>query len=105
MLYEKQSLDKIRMGAADTGVRTVVCVDSYADGTVGLDDLESRDVPDFDFDRVWRSVSRDGLLALIFPSRTTGAPQGVKLTHGDILFSVATNVAIQAECARADAQA
>ncbi|WP_404314811.1 AMP-dependent synthetase/ligase [Prescottella equi] len=102
VVCEEQFLDKIRAAAAETGVDSVVCIDGAANGIVGLDDLESRAVPGFDFDATWRAVSRDDLLTLIFTSGTTGAPKGVELTHGNILFSVATNVALQAENSRGE---
>jgi long-chain acyl-CoA synthetase len=54
-------------------------------GTLGLDELELRKSPGFDFEAGWRAVGGDDLLTLIYTSGTTGPPKGVELTHHNLL--------------------
>jgi long-chain acyl-CoA synthetase len=51
----------------------------------GLDELERRRSPGFDFEATWRAVGADDLLTLIYTSGTTGPPKGVELTHRNLL--------------------
>jgi long-chain acyl-CoA synthetase len=51
----------------------------------GLDELERRTSPGFDFEATWRAVGPDDLLTLIYTSGTTGPPKGVELTHRNLL--------------------
>lgn len=97
VICEEQFLDKVWAAGERTGVETVVCIDAEKEGVVALADLESRESSGFDFDAIWRKVTRDDLLTLIFTSGTTGAPKGVELTHGNILFSLSANMTAQAE--------
>ncbi|MGW6461478.1 AMP-dependent synthetase/ligase [Streptomyces sp. NPDC055078] len=114
VVCEGQFLDRVRAAGERTGVETVVCVDAETkgdaepgsdaetertEGVVGLAGIESREPSDsdFDFDAAWRAVTPDDLLTLIFTSGTTGAPKGVELTHGNILFSLSGNMTAQTE--------
>ncbi|MCM2393529.1 AMP-dependent synthetase/ligase [Streptomyces albipurpureus] len=98
VVCEEQFLDRVRAAGEQTGVETVVCVDAETEGVVCLADLESLGgCSAFDFDAAWQAVTRDDLLTLIFTSGTTGAPKGVELTHGNLLFSLSSNMTAQAE--------
>ncbi|MFE1228485.1 AMP-dependent synthetase/ligase [Streptomyces sp. NPDC058745] len=97
VVCEEQFLDRVRDAGRQAGTGTVVCVDGEADGAVGLAGLEAREPAGFDFDAAWRAVTRDDLLTLIFTSGTTGAPKGVELTHGNLLFSLSSNMTSQTE--------
>ena len=55
------------------------------DAPGGLEPLEERRVPGFDFEATWRAVTEEDLLTLIYTSGTTGPPKGVELTHRNML--------------------
>lgn len=99
VVCEAQFLEKVREAGKQTGVETVVCIDAEAEvqGSICLADLESRELPGFDFDATWQAVTRDDLLTVIFTSGTTGAPKGVELAHRNILFSLGSNMTSQIE--------
>ncbi|MFB7999274.1 AMP-dependent synthetase/ligase [Streptomyces sp. NPDC056002] len=97
VVCEEQFLGKVREAAEQSGVATIVCIDADEEGVIGLADLESREQPGFDFDAAWRAVTQDDLLTLIFTSGTTGAPKGVELAHGNLLFSLSSNMTSQTE--------
>jgi long-chain acyl-CoA synthetase len=81
VITERQFLDRVH--AARQLTRTpleIVCVD---DG--GLDELQGRGDPQFDFDAAWRAVQPEDVATLIYTSGTTGPPKGVELTHANIL--------------------
>ncbi|MFL6159947.1 MAG: AMP-binding protein [Marmoricola sp.] len=82
VITEQAFLPVIR--AAATAVETVISLDG-GDGTVSLEDVESRQPDGFDFEASWRAVSREDVLTLIYTSGTTGPPKGVELTHGSML--------------------
>ncbi len=82
VITEALFVDAIK--AADTAVETMVTIDG-AEGTMSLEELESRTSEGFDFEAAWRSVTRDDVITLIYTSGTTGPPKGVELTHGGML--------------------
>ena len=64
------------------GIETVVLVDGDgSDGTLTLDDVESKGDDSFDFEGAWKAVQPDDILTLIYTSGTTGPPKGVQITH------------------------
>lgn len=85
VVCERQFADRLLPAAEQTQVETVVCVDGSLDGTITLEQLESAEAPDFDFDASWRAVRPEDVLTLIYTSGTTGAPKGVELTHANML--------------------
>ena len=70
--------------AAETSFETIISIDG-GEGTLSLEDLESRSADGFDFDASWRAVTPDDVLTLIYTSGTTGPPKGVELTHSSML--------------------
>jgi long-subunit acyl-CoA synthetase (AMP-forming) len=68
-------------------VREVVVVDGDSQSGRTLAELESTPAPaEFDFDAVWRAITPDSTITLIFTSGTTGEPKGVQHTHSSILY-------------------
>ena len=81
VITEAQFVDRLRAAQELSGSPLeILCAD---DG--GLDELERRADPDFDFDASWRSVRPDDAVTLIYTSGTTGPPKGVELTHAGLL--------------------
>jgi long-chain acyl-CoA synthetase len=70
------------------GVEHVVCVDGGGEGTLSIEDVESRGEDGFDFEAAWRAVKPDDILTLIYTSGTTGPPKGVQLTHDNLVFAI-----------------
>jgi long-subunit acyl-CoA synthetase (AMP-forming) len=65
-------------------VEHVIDVDGGGrEGTMSLDELESKGEAnsDFDFEAAWRAVEPDDVLTLIYTSGTTGPPKGVQIMH------------------------
>src|SRR3954451_8787873 len=65
-------------------VEHVIDVDgSGREGTLSLEELESRGESnaDFDFEAAWKAVEPDDVLTLIYTSGTTGPPKGVQIMH------------------------
>jgi long-chain acyl-CoA synthetase len=82
VVTEKQYLDTImKVKDACSSVEHVIVVDEPADGTLSLDDVESRGAEDFDFEAAWKAVESEDVLTLIYTSGTTGPPKGVQITH------------------------
>jgi long-chain acyl-CoA synthetase len=77
LVTEKAFADQLRAAGAFASVPNVVLVDDEG----GLEAVEQRAKPDFDFDGAWRAVAPDDVLTLIYTSGTTGPPKGVQLTH------------------------
>ena len=84
VITERQFLPQIR-AAGVPGVEHVICIDEQAEGTIPLDDLESRGEEGFDFEATWRAVKPEDLLTLIYTSGTTGPPKGVQITHANMI--------------------
>jgi long-chain acyl-CoA synthetase len=84
VITEAQFLEPIAAASVE-GIQHVVCVDGAPEGTIGLDELESADPDDFDFETAWRAVEPDDLITLCYTSGTTGPPKGVQLTHANLL--------------------
>ena len=77
-----------RVLEAKPGVPTlehVVVIDGPVEGTIGIEEVESRADPGFDFEAAWRAVEPEDVLCLIYTSGTTGPPKGVQLTHANIV--------------------
>jgi long-chain acyl-CoA synthetase len=69
-------------------VEYVIDVDGGGrEGTMSLDELESRGSDDFDFEAAWRAVEPDDVLTLIYTSGTTGPPKGVQIMHKNELVA------------------
>jgi len=82
IVTEKAFLDTIlKVNEECHLVEHVVVVDEPAEGTLSLEEVESKGDPDFDFDGAWRAVEPDDVLTLIYTSGTTGPPKGVQITH------------------------
>src|SRR3954453_11475348 len=65
-------------------VEHVIDVDGGGrEGTMSLEELESRgeENSDFDFEAAWKAVDPDDVLTLIYTSGTTGPPKGVQIMH------------------------
>jgi long-chain acyl-CoA synthetase len=86
VITEARFLDTI--AAAGVDVDQVICVDAAPEGTTGLDELESADPGDFDFEAAWRRVEPEDLITLCYTSGTTGPPKGVQLSHANLLAEV-----------------
>jgi len=84
LITELQFLEKIWAAGTDS-LEHVICVDCAPEGTIGLEQLEAFDVPDFDFEASWRAVSGEDLITICYTSGTTGPPKGVELTHANVL--------------------
>ncbi len=84
LITELQFLEKIWAAGMDS-LEHVICVDGAPEGTIGLEQLEAFDVPDFDFEASWRAVSGEDLITICYTSGTTGPPKGVELTHANVL--------------------
>jgi long-chain acyl-CoA synthetase len=48
------------------------------------------DPPTDAFERAWRTVGKDDLATIVYTSGTTGRPRGVRLTHDNLCFVVAS---------------
>ena len=83
VITELQFLETIR--AAGVPLEHVICVDGLSEGTLALEDLESRESPGFDFEATWRAVTGEDLITICYTSGTTGPPKGVELTHANVL--------------------
>src|SRR3954470_19102279 len=71
-------------------VEHVIDVDgSGREGTMSLEELESRgdSNSDFDFEAAWKAVEPDDVLTLIYTSGTTGPPKGVQIMHKNELVA------------------
>jgi long-subunit acyl-CoA synthetase (AMP-forming) len=84
LITEGQFLEKVWAAGVDS-LEHVVCVDGAPEGTIGLEQLEAFDAPDFDFEATWRSVQPEDLVTICYTSGTTGPPKGVELTHANVL--------------------
>jgi long-subunit acyl-CoA synthetase (AMP-forming) len=72
------------------GTSTVVCLETNAESTLTLEELEHTVTPGFDFEATWRAVRPEDTLTLIYTSGTTGPPKGVELSHANMLAEVAS---------------
>jgi long-chain acyl-CoA synthetase len=79
---EQEFLDRIQ---AVEGIEHVIVVDGDGDGTLSIEDVESRGEDGFDFEAAWRAVEPEDVLTLIYTSGTTGPPKGVQITHDNML--------------------
>ncbi len=76
-------------------IETIVAFDDRAklsDGVVSFDDMfedaaELRPDEEAEWDREWRSLSRDDVATIIHTSGTTANPKGAILTHGNLVFN------------------
>ncbi len=84
LITESQFLEKIGAAEVDS-LEHVVCVNGAPEGTIGLEQLEALDAPDFDFEATWKSVQPEDLVTICYTSGTTGPPKGVELTHANVL--------------------
>jgi long-chain acyl-CoA synthetase len=89
-ITEQAFLDRILAAKdADNALEHVIVVDGDApQGTISLEELESRGEGDFDFEATWKAVEPDDILTLIYTSGTTGPPKGVQITHGNMVGCV-----------------
>jgi acyl-CoA synthetase (AMP-forming)/AMP-acid ligase II len=78
-----------RIPQSSVPIEHIVCPDGAPDGTVDAEELIGMESPDFDFESSWRAVQPDDVLTLIYMSGTTGPPEGVEMTHANLLFEVA----------------
>jgi long-subunit acyl-CoA synthetase (AMP-forming) len=83
VITERAFLKTLRTSGAELG--HIVCVDGHESETLSLNDVEHMQVPGFDFERTWRSVSADDVATLIYTSGTTGDPKAVEITHANLL--------------------
>src|SRR5919199_2675489 len=89
VVTEQQYLDTImKVKEACSSVEHVIVVDEAPEGTLSLDDVESRAEDGFDFEAAWKAVESDDVLTLIYTSGTTGPPKGVQITHGNEMTAV-----------------
>jgi long-chain acyl-CoA synthetase len=79
---EQEFVDRIQ---AVDGIEHVIVVDGEGEGTLSIEDVESRGDEGFDFEAAWRAVEPDDVLTLIYTSGTTGPPKGVQITHDNML--------------------
>jgi long-chain acyl-CoA synthetase len=79
---EQEFLDRIQ---AVEGIEHVIVVDGDGDGTLSIEDVESRGEDGFDCEAAWRAVEPEDVLTLIYTSGTTGPPKGVQITHDNML--------------------
>src|SRR5688500_3021117 len=85
IVTEQAFLDTVtKVKDACGSVDHVISVDG-GDGTITLDELESKASGDFDFEAAWKAVEPDDVLTLIYTSGTTGPPKGVQITHANEL--------------------
>jgi long-subunit acyl-CoA synthetase (AMP-forming) len=83
---EHAFLPGVRAAAETYGrIAHIIVVDSRAEGTLTLADVEDAGHDDFDFEAAWRSVAPEDVLTLIFTSGTTGAPKAAQLTHRNVM--------------------
>ena len=87
VVTEKAYLDTImKVKRNSPGLEQVIVVDGGGrDGTLSLDELQSRREDGFDFESAWRAVQPDDILTLIYTSGTTGPPKGVQITHHNLM--------------------
>ncbi|MFF3572964.1 AMP-dependent synthetase/ligase [Nocardia jiangxiensis] len=86
VITERAFLDAVRGSGIE--LEHIVLVDSAAEGTVPLSEVESNPAPDFDFDAAWRAVQPQDLATLIYTSGTTGPSKGVELTHENVIAQI-----------------
>ncbi len=79
---EQEFLERIQ---AVEGIEHVIVVDGEGDGTLSIEDVESRGEDGFDFEAAWKAVEPDDVLTLIYTSGTTGPPKGVQITHDNMM--------------------
>ena len=85
LVTEQAFLDTVmKVKEACGSVEHVISVDG-GEGTLSLDDVESKAAGDFDFEATWKAVDPDDVLTLIYTSGTTGPPKGVQITHANVL--------------------
>lgn len=100
MVCESRFADVIGKATSKTPVSHLICVNEPGDGMISLGSLTEHADSDFDFERAWRAVGPEDLVALIYTSGTTGDPKGVELTHANLLFASASKAAQQHEFTR-----
>ena len=71
------ALEEAAAGSAVEHVLRIEELDRWPDAPAG-----------FDFDELWRDVSAEDVLTIIWTSGTTGAPKGVELTHRAMLATL-----------------
>ncbi|MFE3187863.1 fatty acid--CoA ligase FadD11 [Nocardia sp. NPDC059240] len=84
VICEAQYVDKIR--ASGVPMRTIVCVDAPAPGTLTVGQLKQLGRRDFDFEATWQAITPDDIVTLCYTSGTTGNPKGVEITHAALAF-------------------
>jgi len=85
VVCEREFASRLQAVKAGTAVQHVVCVDSRADGTITLAELEASTDLRPGFAARWRTVDPGDLLTLVYTSGTTGPPKGVEITHAQML--------------------
>jgi long-chain acyl-CoA synthetase len=83
VITEQQFVPKLK--EVGGGVEHLICVDGEADGAITLEEIESTEDGEFDFDAAWKAVEPDDLATIIYTSGTTGPPKGVELSHANLI--------------------
>jgi len=85
VVCEREFVPHLLAARRGTAVEHVVCVDGRLEGAITLAGLEAARDLGPGFDARWRAVDPGDLLTVVYTPGTIGPPEGVEVTHAQIL--------------------